>query len=378
MNFADIKKQYLQKYGRYQNVSQTDVQKAENAGMGQGQQTSQGAASPYKYKAYEESDAVKQYRKQLEQMQQQRPLEYQSAWQAALQNAANDVMNRQQFQYSMSSDPLYQQYKQQYQRQGKLAMQDTMGQAAAMNGGYGSSYAQMAGQQAYNSQLQQLNDKVPELYQLALEKYQMDGQAAMDRFNMASSMESRDYGRYQDALSNWQTERDYATGRYDNERNTEYNLWADQDERDYSRYQDQQKLAQAQVDYLLSVGVEPNAELLAMAGYNSQYVDQLLVGNQPVIYAGGGGGGTTKKTTAKTQDKSGVPSLTEITKAVNSAVTGEVKNVSGALSAIQALKEAGVVTDSQASILKQNVEHNAAGVNIKSAPTADELRRMHN
>ena len=197
---------------------------------------------------------------------------------------------------------------------------------------------------------------------------------------MLSSLESQDYSRYQDQLNKWQAERDYATGRYDTERNTDYNLWSDMDQRDYSRYQDQQKLAQAQVDYLLSVGVDPNAELLAMAGYDSQYVDQLLGKNMPMIFAGGGSGGTTKKTTYKsnTTDKSGVPSLSEITKAVNSAATGEVKNVGGALSAIEKLKEAGVVTDSQASILKQNVKNNASGAYIKSAPTEDELRRMHN
>lgn len=324
----------------------------------------------YQYKKYEESDAVKQYRQHLEQLQQQKPGDYQSAWQAAQQKAANDVMNRQKFQYNMSSDPLYQQYKQQYQRQGKLAMQDTMGQAAAMNGGYGSSYAQMAGQQAYNSQLQQLNDKVPELYQLALSKYQMDGQAAMDRFNLASSLESQDYSRYQDQLSKWMAERDYATGRYDTERNTDYNLWSDTDKREYSRYQDQQKLAMAQVDYLLSIGVEPNAELLAMAGYDSQYVSEAIKKATAVpVYSGG--------TAKKKKDKSGTPSYGEIAQAVNSAATGEVKNVGGALSAIEALRESGVVTDSQASILKQNVKNNAAGAYIKPAPTADELRKLH-
>lgn len=249
----------------------------------------------YQYKKYEESDAVKQYRQQLEQLQQQKPGDYQSAWQAAQQKAASDVMNRQKFQYNMSSDPLYQQYKQQYQRQGKLAMQDTMGQAAAMNGGYGSSYAQMAGQQAYNSQLQQLNDRVPELYQLALSKYQMDGQAAMDRFNLASSLESQDYSRYQDQLSKWMAERDYATGRYDSERNTDYNLWSDTDQREYSRYQDQQKLAAAQVDYLLSMGVEPNAELLAMAGYDPQYVSEVIKKATAVPMYSGGSGNTLVK-----------------------------------------------------------------------------------
>ena len=247
----------------------------------------------YQYTPYEESDAVRQYRRQLEELLTQKPGEYSSQWQAAQQKAANALLNRDKFQYNMSSDPLYQQYKEQYQRQGKLAMQDTVGQAAAMNGGYGSSYAQMAGQQVYNSNLQQLNEKVPELYQLALEKYQMEGQEAMDRFNLVSAMENQDYSRYQDKLSNWQTERTYATDRYDTERSTDYNLWADQDQREYSRYQDQQQLAAAQVDYLLSIGVTPNAELLEMAGYNSQYVTEAIkqakAAAAAAAYSGGSG-----------------------------------------------------------------------------------------
>ena len=209
----------------------------------------------YTYKNYEESDALKQMREQMQQVQQQKPGEYQSQWAQKQQQAASDYMNRPEFKYSLNGDPLYQQYKEAYQRNGKLAMQDTIGQAAAMNGGYGSSYGQVAGQQVYDSKLQQLNDRVPELYNLALSKYQADGEQLMNRFNMASSMESQDYGRYQDALSAWQTERDYATGRYDNERSRDYDIWADNDSRafsryqeEYSRYQDAQKLAQAQVD----------------------------------------------------------------------------------------------------------------------------------
>ncbi|MGM9604002.1 MAG: hypothetical protein ACI3XG_02950 [Faecousia sp.] len=332
----------------------------------------------YQFKDYEESDAVKQYRQQLEQLLQQKPEEYQSQWQQTQQQAANDVMNRPQFQYNMNTDPLYQQYKQQYQRQGKLAMQDTMGQAAAMNGGYGSSYAQMAGQQAYNSQLQQLNDKVPELYQLALEKYQMEGQAAMDRFNLASSMESQDYSRYQDNLAAWQTERDYATDRYDNERSTDYNMWADMDDREYSRYLDQQQLAMAQVDYLLSIGVQPDAQLLELAGYSDQYVgnrlEQVRAAARAAAAAVSGGGSASGSAT----DKSGTPSYAEIAKAVNSAASGAAKNVSGALSAITQLTAAGALTQSQANILTNNINNTQNGVNIKSAPTEDELRRMHN
>ena len=331
----------------------------------------------YTFKPYEESDAVKQYRQQLQEIQLQKPGEYQSQYAQQLKKAQDAALNREKFQYNLSSDPLYQQYKQQYQRQGKLAMKDTVGQAAAMNGGYGSSYGQMAGQQAYNGYLQQLNDRVPELYQLALSKYQQEGQEAMDRLNMLGQLESKDYSRYQDALANWQTERGYATDRYDNERNTDYNMWSTNDQREYSRYQDQQQLAQAQVEYLLSIGVQPDAALLDMAGYNNQYVDTRVQQARAAALAAQqesyGGGGSYKKTT----DRSGNPTFAEITQAVNSAISGAGKNFSGALSAIQELKDAGAITASQANILKDNVEKTKKGVNVKNSPTTDDLRNMH-
>lgn len=325
----------------------------------------------YQYKKYEESDAVKQYRQQLDQIQQQRPGEYQSKWQQQMDGLLSQYQNRKPFQYDINDDAMYQQMVDRYVQQGKQAMMDTMGQSAALTGGYGNSYAQTAGQQTYQNYLKGANDMLPQFYQMALDRYQSEGDSILNQYNLMANQEDMEYSRYNDQLNRYFAELDRVQSVYDNERNTDYNLWADADQREYSRYQDQQKLAAAQVDYLLSMGVEPNAELLAMAGYDSQYVTEALKKATVVpVYSGG-----TKK---KTPDKSGVPSYAEIAQAVNSAATGEVKNVGGALSAIQALKEAGVVTDSQAATLTQNVKNNANGVNIKSAPTADELRKMHN
>ena len=70
-------------------------------------------------------------------------------------------MANRKFNYDVNGDPLYQQYKHSYMTQGKQAMEDTIGQAAAMTGGYGNSYATAAGGQAYQSYLDQLNDRYP-------------------------------------------------------------------------------------------------------------------------------------------------------------------------------------------------------------------------
>lgn len=85
-------------------------------------------------------------------------------------NLIKEYEDKPAFTYDFNGDALYQQYKDKYIEQGKLAMADTMGQAAAMTGGYGNSYAASVGNQAYQAYLGQLNDIIPELYQLAYNK----------------------------------------------------------------------------------------------------------------------------------------------------------------------------------------------------------------
>lgn len=115
-----------------------------------------------------------------------------------LNSLKDSIKNYGEFSYDVNSDALYQQYADQYIRQGKLASADATGQAAAMTGGYGNSYAATVGNQAYQSYLQQLNDKVPELYQLALDRHNMGKQELYDQYGMLLSEYEREYGQYSD------------------------------------------------------------------------------------------------------------------------------------------------------------------------------------
>lgn len=212
-------------------------------------------ASTFEYEAYKPSDTVAQAEALLQQQLAQKPGEYTSAWQAQLNDTLNKILNREKFSYDLNGDALYQQYKDQYTTQGKLAMMDTMGQAAAMTGGYGNSYAQTAGQQAYQGYLQQLNEKVPELYQLALEQYNREGDEMYNQAAIMAQQEEQDYGRYRDTVSDYYTELDRLTedARYQAE--TEYGKWADDrnfaygqftDDRAYAYQQEQDRIAQEQ------------------------------------------------------------------------------------------------------------------------------------
>ena len=126
---------------------------------------------------------------------------YQSTWQDQLRDTANKIINREKFSYDLNGDALYKQYKDRYTQQGKQAMMDTMGQAQAMTGGYGNSYAQTVGQQTYQGYMQGLNDQVPQLYQIALDKYTREGDQMMANANLMMQQDDIDYGRYRDQLA---------------------------------------------------------------------------------------------------------------------------------------------------------------------------------
>lgn len=129
---------------------------------------------------------------------------YSSQWEGQLSDAIGKILDRKDFSYDMNADALYQQYKDRYVQGGKMAMMDTMGQAAALTGGYGNSYAQAVGQQAYQGYLQGLSDKYPELYQLALDKYDRESEAMYRRYSLLGAQEGRDYERYQVGLDRQQ------------------------------------------------------------------------------------------------------------------------------------------------------------------------------
>ena len=133
---------------------------------------------------------------------------------------ANQYMNRDPFSYDLASDGLYQQYADQYTRLGDQAMQDTLGQAAALTGGYNSSYSQGAGQQAYQVYLDQLNNIVPELYGQALNRYNQEGQDLMSAASLAGQGYSQEQTDYWNNLNYWSqqaaTEQAYGQNKYGN------------------------------------------------------------------------------------------------------------------------------------------------------------------
>lgn len=197
------------------------------------------AVTPYEEKKYVQSDAVTQAQQALQNQQANKPGDYQSQWQGQLDDIYGQIQNRPNFSYDVNSDALYQQVAQNYMRQGKQAMMDTMGQAAAMTGGYGNSYAQTAGQQMYNEYLMGLTNLVPQYQQMALQQYQLEGENLLNQYNMLMQQEDSAYSRWMDTVNQYYADLDRLQNAYDTERNYDYNRFVDDRNYDYGKYQDE-------------------------------------------------------------------------------------------------------------------------------------------
>lgn len=136
---------------------------------------------------------------------------YSSSYQDTIDSLLDEILNTGKFEYNMNADPLYQQYRDQYIREGQRAMRDTQGAAAAATGGYGSSYSNIAGQQAYDTYLSQLNDRVPELEQYAYGKYRDDIAELYNQLGAAQSLEEYAYNQYLNDLNQYNYDRNYYT-----------------------------------------------------------------------------------------------------------------------------------------------------------------------
>lgn len=211
-----------------------------------------------------------------------------------------EILNRDNFSYNVADDPLYQQYAEMYQREGDRAMRDTLAEVAASAGGM-NSYAITAAQQANSYYNSQLNDKVPELYQLAYQMYLNELEGKVQDLGILQDMDATQYNRYRDTINDWYADKQFAYGMYQDAVNQgniqttmdnnnywankefEYNdMWANKEYTDYradveyNRTQSERESAEEQIRWLIEQGVTPRADLIAKAEMTEEEVAQLI------------------------------------------------------------------------------------------------------
>lgn len=150
-----------------------------------------------------------------------------TSWDDKIYGQISAIENRDKFVYDVDNDQLFQQALASAMGSGKTAMQDTIGQASALTGGYGSTYATSAGNQAYNSFIEDAYANLPQYYQMALSAYQAEGEEMYNLLGMYTQMGEQEWNRNADAyntvLDFANSQRDFEYGMYQDDITNTYN-----------------------------------------------------------------------------------------------------------------------------------------------------------
>ncbi len=171
-----------------------------------------------------------------------------------------EYQNREAFAYNPDEDLMFQNMLASAMRGGQTAMMDTMGQAAALTGGYGSTYSQAVGNQAYNQYIQGAYDTLPDYYQMAFDAYNREGDAMLNQIDMLNDADATEYERMYNAYT-----QNYANAM--NLYNQEYAQWENEQT---------QRLNEAEMAYRYAALAQEQAQFEAsLAQEKAQYEAKL-------------------------------------------------------------------------------------------------------
>ncbi len=233
-------------------------------------------ASSLTKKKYEESQKVKDaYENYNTYKETEKPDDYSFSDDDILSGIEYELFNPEEFTYNVQADPLYSQYKKTYTAQGKQAMEDSVGNASALTGGYGNSYAQTAGINAYNSYLGKLNDVVPELYAAAYSRYEDELDRLESKLGYLTAKDKEEYSRYLDRYSFYNDEvnslRDLYLQEYKNDINIQDSEW--ESAYKIAMAEQERELANAELGYKYYAAQQNQAQFEAEMAYKQAQAD---------------------------------------------------------------------------------------------------------
>lgn len=234
-------------------------QAAASPNMGNGSTDSGGSQylTGYTANPFATSSTTDRYLQRLNKLEKNAPGEFQSQYSSDIQNIINSIKNREQFKTDdVFQSDLYTTMRDQAIKNGQKSMRDTMGSAQAATGGYGSTYAQAAGQQAYDNALANFNNTTLDIYDRVYNQYLQEGQELYNQLNMYNNQDSIDYNRYRDTVADYQADRNYYAGRYDSS-------WS----QDMTAYQQDQAMQQWAENY----AYQKTQDALAQQNWQTQF-----------------------------------------------------------------------------------------------------------
>lgn len=149
-------------------------------------------------------------RAQLDAWEAKKPESYTSKYKDKIDGVMGQLDGMKDFSYDPTRDAAYEQYKNSYARQAKLANENAQANASAISGGYGSSYGTQAGQNAMAG----LSSATNGLYSQALNQYTQKKSDLQSQLTGYQQAEAQDYEKYQTNYQNWENQRNYYQSAY--------------------------------------------------------------------------------------------------------------------------------------------------------------------
>ena len=269
---------------------------------------------------------------------------YAGTYDDQLDELYNQIVNRDKFKYDLNEDMFYQQAADRAMQMGNMAMMDTMGQAAALTGGYGNTYAQNVGQQAYQGYIQQLNDNIPEYYQAAFDAYNAEGDAMLNQYGLLGDLANREYGQYQDELANYWQNVSHLQNVADTEYGRGYDNW-------YNAYQMGTNTQNTNYDRLVtmmtSMGYKPSEQEILAAGMTPEQAGAFMnyydAQNKPKSYSG------------PKEEEFVAPTYDEILSTAKANIASGEKQYTDVYQVVDAAAKEGYITEAEKSTMLKDI-----------------------
>ena len=186
-----------------------------------------------------------------------------SQWDDLLNQVANELATMNYEDWTKGDQ--YKALAERYGNQGRMSMQDVLGQISSRTGGLASSYAATAAQQEYNQFMSQLED-------VARQMYSSDRSDLLDKANMYRQLGQDDYDKYLDDLGQWNTDRNFQYGVYrdsvEDQRYADETAW-EREKYGNTQSENQKSAAQDRIAAYLAAGgkiADLDQDLIAASG----------------------------------------------------------------------------------------------------------------
>lgn len=125
--------------------------------------------------------------------------EYEEKYLDKVMDLYDDILNREEFSYDPEEDPVFQAYREKYLKEGNRATREAVAEYSALTGGLANSSAITAGAQANQYYASQIANAIPELAQIAYQRYAEKYQTDMGLLDDMLSIYNSAYKNAQNA-----------------------------------------------------------------------------------------------------------------------------------------------------------------------------------